>query len=118
MMTPDGFRELILYFADARDGFTRDGKLAEAQNCEDAIALAHRIETARRLPRGVKTLGEVESDPDDWHSDYFTRRWHSVLEEATARPSVSQIPAAFGVNCPGCGLALHVTVASVSPQPV
>ena len=61
-MDPYGFRDLILYFAAARDRFTRDGKQAEAQSCEDAIALAHRIETAIRLPRGVKTLGEVEKE--------------------------------------------------------
>ena len=72
-MTPEGFQNLIQYFRDACDRYMRNGNRSEAQRCEDAIALARRIETRLRLPSWCKTLGDIEPGCEaDPHFDLFT----------------------------------------------
>jgi hypothetical protein len=49
-MREEEFKEILRFFARARDRFLAQGKAAEGQQCEDAIATAHLIVNDPRFP--------------------------------------------------------------------
>jgi len=46
----EDFKKILRFFAWARDRFIAEGKTAEAQQCEDAIATAHIIVNDPKRP--------------------------------------------------------------------
>ena len=49
-MREEDFKKILRFFAWARDRFIAEGKTAEAQQCEDAIATAHIIVNDPKRP--------------------------------------------------------------------